>query len=214
MGSFPPINRPATEERREGMNQTVAEFSPARLCQHCQTPLRADARPQALYCSDACRKDASRARKTVASEDPEDDDAFEPPHRRRGHIIAAGGVFAVGVALTALSLDHLASGIQIVTGCGARDGWLLASGIDLGFLAEEGAMLAASASVRPAVTKYAQPAIGATLTVSAALNAFAFASHAPAGVMMYFAAALGCMIPCLIYTLAKTGAALFLEDKQ
>lgn len=193
-------------------HQSVAEFSDARLCQHCQTPLDPTARPNKIFCSENCRKEFHRASKTVATDD--DGTALEPPRHRRGHVIAAGGVLTVGVALTALSLDHLASGIQIVTGCGERDGWLLACGIDLGFLAEEGAILAASASVRPAVTKYAQPAIVATLAVSAALNAFAFASHAPDGVMTYVAGALGCGIPAMIYMLVKTGAALFFGDEQ
>ena len=88
----------------------------------------------------------------------------------------------------------------------------MAAGIDLGFVALEVAQLSAPIEIRPAVSKYAQPAIVGTLITSAAMNAFAFASHAQ-GLMFYPAIALGCAVPALIYALTKTGAALtFLKD--
>jgi hypothetical protein len=65
----------------------------------------------------------------------------------------------VALALLGLSLSHLASGVAIVTGSGERDGWLMAIGIDLGFVAVELAMLVAPAH---SVARYASPAIVGT----------------------------------------------------
>src|ERR1700757_2906765 len=48
---------------------------------------------------------------------------------------AATAVLAVAGILLALSLSHLAAGIALVTGAGPFDGWLMAIGIDLGFIA-------------------------------------------------------------------------------
>jgi hypothetical protein len=87
------------------------------------------------------------------------------------------------------------------------DSWLMAVGIDMGFVALELALLVAPAAVRPAVARYASPAIVGTLATSAAMNAFAFASHAQ-GLMIY-PAILGFAVPALVYALTKTGAILF-----
>lgn len=113
-----------------------------------------------------------RGRKLNASKAPR-----EPIARpgRRSHLVAAAGVMLVALALLGLSLSHLASGVAIVTGSGERDGWLMAFGIDLGFVALEIAMLIAPAAARLAVARYASPAIIGTLVTSAAMNAFAFA---------------------------------------
>jgi hypothetical protein len=70
-------------------------------------------------------------------------------------------VLAVALVLLALSLSHLATGIALVTGAGPSDGWLMAIGIDLGFIVLELAVLAA-------VVRYAAPAIVGTLAASAA----------------------------------------------
>jgi hypothetical protein len=113
---------------------------------------------------------------------------------RRSHVVAASGVMLVALALLGLSLSHLASGVAIVTGSGERDGWLMAIGIDMGFVALELALLVAPAAVRPAVARYASPAIVGTLATSAAMNAFAFASHAD-GLMIYPAIGLGFAVP-------------------
>src|SRR6201993_306170 len=105
---------------------------------------------------------------------------------------AAAAVLAVALVLLALSLSHLATGIALVTGAGPSDGWLMAIGIDLGFIALELAVLAAPADKRAAVVRYA--AIVGTLAISAAMNGFAFEAHAD-GLLIYPAAALGLAIP-------------------
>jgi hypothetical protein len=127
---------------------------------------------------------------------------------RRSHVLAASGVMLVALALLGLSLSHLASGVAIVTGSGERDGWLMAAGIDMGFVALELALLVAPAATRPAVARYASPAIVGTLATSAAMKAFAFASHAD-GLMICPAIGLGFAVPALVYALTKTGAIMF-----
>jgi hypothetical protein len=146
-----------------------------------------------------------RARKPVAPKAP------GPRVTRRGrpsHAVAAVGVLAVALALLGLSLSHLASGVAIVTACGERDGWLMAIGIDMGFVALELALFVAPAAARPVVGRYASPAIVGTLAASAAMNDFAFASHAD-GLMIYPAIGLGFAVPALVFALTKTGAVLF-----
>ena len=66
------------------------------------------------------------------------------------------------------------------------------------------------ADKRAAVSAYAAPAIVGTLTVSAAMNGFAFAAHAD-GLLIYPAAALGLAIPGLIFALTRVAAVLWIE---
>jgi hypothetical protein len=146
-----------------------------------------------------------RARKLAAPKAP------GPRITRRGrhsHAVAAVGVLAVALALLVQSLSHLASGVAIVTACGERDGWLMVIGIDVGFVALELAPLVAPAATRPAMARYAQPAIIGTLVTSAAMNAFAFVSHVE-GLMIFPAIGLGFAVPALVYALTKTGAIMF-----
>ncbi len=146
-----------------------------------------------------------RARKPVVPKTP---GVHATRRVRHSHAVAAVGVLAVALALLGLSLSHLASGVAIVTACGERDGWLMAIGIDMGFVALELALLVAPAAVRPVVGRYASPAIIGTLATSAAMNAFAFASHAQ-GLMIYPAIGLGFAVLALVYALTKTGAVMF-----
>jgi hypothetical protein len=96
----------------------------------------------------------------------------------RRQVFAAAGIGAVASTLTALSLTHLAHGISIVTSAPAWESWAMAAGIDLGFVALEGAQLTSTSErLRREVTKYTKPAIIGTLTGSAVMNAFAFAAQ-------------------------------------
>jgi hypothetical protein len=126
-------------------------------------------------------------------------------------MIAALGILTVSLVLVGLSLSHLAEGVRLVTGSSAGAAWSMAIGVDLGFIALECALLIASSEIRPTVARYATPAIIGTLTASAAMNGFAFASHAQ-GVMIYPAIGLGFAVPALIFALTKTGAALILSE--
>jgi hypothetical protein len=68
-------------------------------------------------------------------------------------------LLAVALVLLGLSLPHLAGGIALVTGAASFDGWAMAIGIDLGFVALELAVLVAPAEKPAAVVRYAAPAI-------------------------------------------------------
>ena len=120
----------------------------------------------------------------------------------------AVGVGSVAVTLTALSLSHLAHGIEIVTGCQSWEGWAMAIGIDLGFVALELSQLAVNYRVRRQASRFARPAILGTLTGSAGMNAFAFSAQAVSSYMTAAGITLGVAIPALIYALTRVGAAL------
>jgi hypothetical protein len=129
--------------------------------------------------------------------------------RRQGG--TAVGIGAVAVTLTALSLSHLAHGIELVTHADTWESWAMAIGIDLGFVALELSQLATvSDKVRQQVSRFARPAIGGTLAGSAAMNAFAFAAQADGHTMMAAAITLGVAIPALIYALTRVGAGLWI----
>jgi hypothetical protein len=143
-----------------------------------------------------------------------------PPQTRRGTRVAkairrqagtAVGIGAVAVTLTALSLSHLAHGVEIVTGSSAWESWAMAVGIDLGFVALELSQLAINDRVRKQVGRFARPAILGTLAGSAAMNAFAFAAQVVNPWMMAAAVTLGVAIPALIYALTRVGAALYID---
>ncbi len=121
------------------------------------------------------------------------------------------GVGAVAVTLTALSLSHLAHGVEIVTGSSAWESWAMATGIDCGFIALELSQLAIGERVRRQVRRFARPAILLTLAGSAAMNAFAFAAQTINPWMMAAAVTLGIAIPALIYALTRVGAALYVD---
>jgi hypothetical protein len=121
---------------------------------------------------------------------------------------AAVAVAAVGAALVALSLAHLAGGIEILTRAPSWEAWFMAVGIDLAFVALEIAMLSAATDrVRREIGAYCRVAIVGTLAGSAVLNALAFAAQAD-GLFVYPAAALGVAVPALIFALSKVAFAL------
>jgi hypothetical protein len=120
----------------------------------------------------------------------------------------AAGVGVVAVALTGLSLTHLATGISLVTGADGIEAGAMAVGIDVGFIALELAQISAGEAIRKAVSKWASPAIAGTLCGSAALNAMAFAAQANGPVMQGAAIALGVSVPLLVYAMTRVAAVL------
>lgn len=121
---------------------------------------------------------------------------------------------AVASTLTALSLSHLAHGIELVTHAPTWEAWAMAVGIDLGFVALELSQLACSPKVAKSVAKFSKPAIIGTLTGSALMNALAFAGSASNAGMQVAGVAIGVAIPCLIYALTRVGAAIWLDTKS
>jgi hypothetical protein len=130
----------------------------------------------------------------------------------RRQVFAAAGIGVVASTLTALSLTHLAHGISIVTAAPAWESWAMAIGIDLGFVALEGAQLASTSQrLQREVTKYTKPAIIGTLSGSAIMNAFAFSAQT-SGWMTGAAVVLGLAIPALIYALTRIGGAMYIDS--
>ena len=131
----------------------------------------------------------------------------------RRQALAGVGVGAVAASLTALSLSHLAHGVEVITHAPAWHCWSMAGGIDLGFIAAEISQLACSPKITKQVAKFARPAILGTLAGSAIMNALAFAVQATSIPAMCGAVVLGVAIPALIYALARIGAAIWLDTK-
>ena len=125
--------------------------------------------------------------------------------------MAGVAIGAVAIVLTGLSLDHLASGISIVTNNAGWQNWAMAVAIDLGFVTLELAQIsAATDKVSKLIAKFTKPAIVGTMVGSAAMNAFAFAAQAT-GYMIGPAVVLGLAIPAMIYALTRVGAALYVD---
>lgn len=135
--------------------------------------------------------------------------AIKALRRQSGASLAIG---AVAVTLTGLSLSHLAHGIAIVTGAPNWEGWAMAAGIDLGFVALELAQLAAiTDKLKASISRFTKPAIVGTLAGSAAMNAFAFAALTTNPWLTAAAVGMGIAIPGLIYALTRVGAALYID---
>jgi hypothetical protein len=112
----------------------------------------------------------------------------------------------------ALALSHLARGIEIITLAPTWEAYALAVGIDLGFIAIEGAqLLAATEKLRKAIAGYTRPAIIGTLVGSAAMNAHAFAAQASGAWHPYAAAVLGIAVTALIYPAHAHRCALYVD---
>lgn len=125
-------------------------------------------------------------------------------------------VLSVALVLTALSLQHLAHGVAMVTAASETEAWLMAIGIDAGFISLELAMLfSATDTVRRRIEKYANKAIIGTLAASAGFNGFAFCAKVAAEALWYVYAApigLGVAIPAMIYVLVRIGSVLYLTS--
>jgi hypothetical protein len=126
-------------------------------------------------------------------------------------LLTATAIGVVAVTLTALSLNHLASGIEEITGASSLQAWAMAIGVDCAFVACELAQLTISEKLRAKLAHLFRPAIIGTLTWSAVLNALAFASHANSPVRLGVAIALGVSIPALVYILTKIGGLIYLD---
>lgn len=129
--------------------------------------------------------------------------------------VAAYGIIGVALVLAGLSLTDLSSGIELVTRCATWQAWALAIGVDMGFVAMELATMAVSTDkLRKRISKYTRPAIIATMTGSAMLNALAFAWTAQGYAMQAGAVVLGIAIPALVYVLTRVGAEMIIDQRQ
>ncbi|WP_027521721.1 hypothetical protein [Bradyrhizobium sp. Ec3.3] len=128
---------------------------------------------------------------------------------------AAYAVAGVALVLTGLSLSHLAAGVQMLSQGTTWHAWAMAVGIDLGFIGLELAQLCVTtAELRRHVSRFADPAVKGTLIVSAAMNAYAFAIHAPSWPFIAAACLLGVSIPALIYVLTRVSVAMWIDCQK
>jgi hypothetical protein len=127
----------------------------------------------------------------------------------------ATGLGAVLLVLLYLSLNHLAHGVQIVTGCEPWEATAMAIGLDLLIVGLECAMVvtARTRAYKP-VARFANPALIVAFLWSAGLNAFAFSAASAVLWMTVVAASLGASIPALIYAGTRAWAALTIESRR
>jgi hypothetical protein len=94
-----------------------------------------------------------------------------------------------------------------ITGCRWIEALLLAIGIDCGLIVAELAAIVASPAVARSIRFHVWSMIGATLALSAGLNAWAFGQHST-GAMAYASYAFGVFIPAAVFALGKIAVAL------
>lgn len=119
----------------------------------------------------------------------------------------AVGAVAVGGMLLVLSLQHLATGVEAITGCSRPEALLLAVGIDLGLVVTECAAIVASPAAAKSIRFYVWAMITSTLALSAGLNSWAFAQHSQ-GIMVYASCAFGFFVPLMVFGLSKVAIAI------
>lgn len=128
--------------------------------------------------------------------------------RRQAMMACLAGLIAT--VLVALSLSHLAHGIEFM-GVGNAEAWAMAVGIDLGFISLELLVVTAvTEAIRRKIERHARPAIIGTLVGSSVMNAVAFGMQS-AGWFIYPAAVLGAVIPALIYLITRAATTAYLS---
>ena len=131
----------------------------------------------------------------------------------RRQAMTATALGGVAVALAALSLNDLASGIALVSpNVSTWQAWALAIGIDAGFITTELVQLTIGEKLRKAIARYSQGLIGGTMVGSAVMNAFAFA-HGVTGWQAYAAGFEGAVIPALIFVATKIATTVWIDSQ-
>ena len=166
-------------------------------------------------------KPSPKASKPIKQETARSPKALEPVRSAKLQVklarqrTTAYGTAGVALVLMALSLTHLADGIEALTHSGPWQSRMMAVGIDLGFIALELAQLCTSTdTLRKSIMRWAGPTIIGTLVVSAAMNAYAFASTAKDLVVISAACVLGVSIPMLVYVLTRVSVALWIDANR
>jgi len=132
-------------------------------------------------------------------------------NKLRRQAFSAAGIGAVAAVLTALSLDHLAQGVSLITGAHGWQPWAMASGVDLAYVGLEVAGLCATDRAANRIAKLRTWSLMATMGGSALLNALAFATNATTVPYQIGAAILGLAIPALVFVLTQIAATLYLD---
>ena len=127
--------------------------------------------------------------------------------RAAKRLAAVCGSVATGVL--ALSVVHCTQAIASLTGSHWVLAALLAVGIDAGMVASEVAEVAShGTSAEQTVGRWARGYTLAAIVLSMLLNGYAFCQHAT-GALTIAAAALGVVIPALVYGLGRVAAHLW-----
>jgi hypothetical protein len=138
-------------------------------------------------------------------------------HMQRLRMQALGGVGVLSVALfgIAVSLNHMAGGVGMLTKIPAWEAWAMAVFIDLGWGAFKGAELfCALDKTRKLIGPYTKWGVLGTMGVSSCLNAFGFAHNADPGIAAWCSAAFGAVLPFGILALGKVGAFMLTTAQQ
>jgi hypothetical protein len=146
------------------------------------------------------------ARKTKGESKPRHS-ARHSAMRQAKQLATVCGSVATGVL--ALSVVHCTQAIAGLTGSHWLLAALLAIGIDAGMVASEVAEVTSyGTGAEHTVGRWARGYTVAAVALSMALNAYAFGQHAT-GALAYAAAALGIIIPALVYGLGRVAAHLW-----
>ncbi len=138
-----------------------------------------------------------------------------PRADRALYLAAALCPWALAILLLMVSMPHLASGFQTITGSGPLAGWLLAVAIDS---AQVTAKLQLTMTKQYATTEAAKwtaaGIIAATSLMSMALNVLAFLAGATDTTGTVLAWTAGILLPLLVLSLSYTGSAFALAKTR
>jgi hypothetical protein len=130
-----------------------------------------------------------------------------PTPDRALYLAAAICPWALAILLLMVSMPHLASGFQTITGSGTLACWCLAISLDLAqIVAKLQVTLSKRFTTTAAATWTSGAIIAATSLMSMALNTLAFlaGAHDRTGVVLAWVA--GLMLPLLVIALSYTGS--------
>ncbi len=125
-----------------------------------------------------------------------------------------GTLAVVILTMLGVSLEHLASGIQSITGTAMLGAWSLAVAVDCGMVTSEIALIMLSRLPDLGVEKYAKRFVIATILISMALNVLAFWPSELKAVPCILAVVLGCGIPAGVYHLTRVAGKIWLATAK
>ncbi|MCI0558903.1 MAG: hypothetical protein MN733_10440 [Nitrososphaera sp.] len=116
--------------------------------------------------------------------------------------LAMRACLSVLLLILAVSIDHLAYGIQLATGIETWEAWAMAIAIDAGMIASEFSALVD----RP--TKYTRFSVILGLILSGIFNCLAFTYHATTALYIGIGVVLGVLVPTSLYALTQSAHTL------
>lgn len=117
---------------------------------------------------------------------------------RKERKMALRACLFVLILVLAVSIDHLAYGIQLSTGIELWESWAMAIAIDAGMIAGEYAALVD----KP--TRYTRFSVILGLLLSGIFNCLAFTFHAKSLLYIAIGVTLGILVPTSLYALTQT----------